>query len=205
MKQKALTKAAEHLELAKTAIEKLDLANGPKAYRIAWSDFLSQASRIYNTLEQGAKGCNASEPWYGRKRHERRKDPLLSYIHHARDSDEHGIDYVVAETGSSANVRLVDGAKEIHASFELMVDSTGKPHVRNVQSTTPEAIAAIELTEPRMELVTAKDSRTGNKFEPPEMHQGRPIVFNSPPTVASYALVYLEAMLDEAGQLPAHV
>ncbi len=204
MKKVALSKAADHLELAKAAAEKLDLASGPKAYSRAWSDFLSQSSRFYSKLEQGAKGCKTSEPWFGRKRHERRKDPLLSYIHHARDTDEHGLDYVVAETGSRLNVHMAEGAERINTSFEMMVDSQGKVHIRNPQTTTPESVSAMELVEPRMELVIVKDNRFNDSFHPPSMHLDRPIVFNSPATVANLMIAYLSMLLDEAATLPEH-
>ncbi len=203
MKKIAKERAAEHLALARATIDRLTLADGPKAYSQAWSDFLSQASRIYSKLEQGAKGCKTSEPWFGRMKAERKLDPLLAYIHHARNSDEHGLDYVVAETGSSLIGTMAEGATEFHMAAEVMLDATGKLHVRNPQTKTPDAVTSVELTEPRMELATVKDR--GNNFEPPELHLGRPIVFNSPPAVAKLAVDYLASMLAGAAKLPEHI
>lgn len=202
MKKIAIEKASEHLELARATIDRLSLAYGPKAYSQAWSDFLSQTSRFYGKLEQGAKGCKTSEPWFGRMKAERKRDPLLAYIHHARNSDEHGLDYVVAETGSSLIGNMAEGATEFHMAAEVMVDATGKLHVRNPQTKSPDAFTSVRLTEPRMELATVKDR--GNKFEPPEVHLGRPIVFNSPPAVAKLAVDYLAFMLIEVAKLPEH-
>ena len=64
----------------------------------AWTDFLIAVSAIYSKLEQGAKGNSKSEGWFGRKKRERRKDPLLKYLHAARNSNEHGIERIVEST-----------------------------------------------------------------------------------------------------------
>lgn len=204
MKIIAIQKASEHLELAKAAVPCLNLADGPKAYERAWSEFLTQSSRFYSKLEQGAKGCNKSTPWFGLKKHERKTDPLMSYIHHARDGDEHGLDYVVVETGSELRAYMAKGATEYSVTMQVMMDSFGKMHVRHPKTSTPEAVR-LELIEPRMELVTVKDSRFGDSFDPPLMHRSRPIVDRSPEAIASLALRYMDEMLKEASQLPEHV
>ncbi|HEY0595098.1 hypothetical protein [Sphingopyxis sp.] len=202
MKAIALTRAAEHLELAAAEIDRMSLEGGAKAYSQAWSTFLTQASRFYSKMEQGSKGCKTSEPWFGQKKHERRTDPLLSYIHHARDCDEHGLDYVVAETGSQLSVQMAEGATEIHASFEMMVDDQGKVHIRNPDSKTPQSVATIELHDKRIELVRVTDGRFKDSFDPPRMHLNRPIVDQSPQGVARLAIGYLKEMLEEASKLP---
>lgn len=204
MKALALIRATEHLALAKAEVETLKMEFGPTAYSQSWSRFLSQVSRFYSKLEQGAKGCDVSTPWFGSKKHQRRTDPLLTYVHHARNCDEHGLDYVIAKTGSQLIVTIKDDAKEVRTSLEMMVDHYGKVHIRNPQTTTPESIENMELTEPRMELVAVKDGRSMRTFDPPKMHLGMPIVECAPPDVAKLTIVYLEGVLDEASKLPVH-
>lgn len=190
--------------MAKEAIERLSLENGKRDYEVAWSQFLSQVSRFYSKFEQGSKGCQKSEPWFGRKKHERKTDPLLSYLHHARDSDEHGLEYVVQETGSRLDVQMAEGATKIHTSFDMMVDNRGKVHIRNPKTSTPQAIQAMDLIDPRMELVTVTDGRFGDSFDPPEMHMGMPIVDRSPLGIANLAIPYLNDLMKEASELPEH-
>lgn len=204
MKAIAIEKARAHLELAKEAIEGLNLENGKCAYEVAWSQFLSQVSRFYSKFEQGTKGCKKSEPWFGRKKHERKTDALLSYLHHARDSDEHGLDFVVQETGSRLEVRMAEGATEIHTSFDMMVDDLGQVHIRNPKTSTPQAVQTMDLVDPRMELVTVTDGRFGDSFDPPEMHLGKPIVDRSPSGIAKLTIPYLNDFLEEASELPQH-
>ncbi len=202
MKKIAIDKASDHLELARSAIARMVLDDGPRAYSQAWSDFLSQASRFYSKLEQGAKGCNQSQPWFGRMKAQRKDDPLLAYIHQARNSDEHSLDYVVAETGDALVGTVVGGAKEVHMAAEVMIDAAGKVHVRNAETKTPDALVSLKLENPRMDLVPVRNY--GAKFEVPILHLNKPIVFNSPPTVAKLAVDYMAAMLAEAAALPDH-
>jgi hypothetical protein len=202
MKRVALQKAAEHLELAKAFIAQMKLDDGFKAYERAWSQFLSQASRFYSKIEQGAKGCQTSEPWFGRKKHERRKDPLLSYIHHARDCDEHTIEHITSLTADFIGTQI-DNEKGLRASFEFMVDDRGRMHYRNFESKNLDGEdLPMMVRNPAVALLTVHDRRFGDKFDPPEMHLGRPIVDTSPRGVAALAITYLEDMLKEASALP---
>ena len=202
MKRVALDKAQDHLDLASDAVSDMAAATNFKAYEQAWSQFLTQASRFYSKIEQGAKGCKVSEPWFGSKKHERRKDALLSYIHHARDCDEHTIDNTTAISADmlTGTYDKDDGFK---VSFEFMVDGNGRQHFRNVKATGKDGEALpYELVNPRMVLLTVHDRRYGDKFDPPLMHRTRPIVDTTPRGVAQLALTYLREMLSEARSFP---
>lgn len=84
MKPVAIERAREHLVLAREAAAVLTPDDGFKAYAEAWSQFLSQASRFYSKMEQGAKGCGKSEAWFGKKNaNERQINSYPTYITHA--------------------------------------------------------------------------------------------------------------------------
>lgn len=202
MKAVALAKARQHLDQAKEAAAKLTLDNGFKPYEQAWSDFLSQASRFYSKLEQGSKGCGKTEGWFGRKKHERRKDQLLSYIHHARDSDEHGIDHITRQRADGRSIKFPE-ATEVTTRMWMKRNADGTLDVRDVSVVTPDGkFEREELVNPRVELVTVHDRRYGDSFDPPIMHLDRPIVDKSPSHLAEMAIRYFEGMLDEASKLP---
>ena len=95
MHSRAIEQAEIRLDRVRASTETLCLAKSYKELEIAWIDFLSASSTIYSKLEQGAKGFGKSEAWFGRKKNERRTDELLRYNHHARNSEEHGIDEVI--------------------------------------------------------------------------------------------------------------
>jgi len=204
MKRVALQKAAEHLDLAKSAIQRMSEAKSFKAYEQGWVEFLAQASRFYSKLEQGAKGCDKSTPWFGKKKHERRKDSLLSYIHHARDCEEHTIDYTASITADMLQGQLPEQG-EFKMSCTFMLDKNGKQHFRNIKATGPDGEdLPVELVNPQLALTTVYDRRFGDHFDPPTIHLTRPIVDTTPRGIANLAIQYLEEMLKEAGKLPQH-
>jgi hypothetical protein len=202
MKAIALIKAREHLDQAKEAAGRLTLDNGFRSYEEAWSQFLSQVSRFYSKMEQGSKGCAKSEPWFGKKKHERRKDQLLSYLHHARDSDEHGIDYITVLKADSSVIEFPE-AQEVTVSMWIKRNEDGTLDVRNPTVRTPAGqFDDVVHVNPRVELVTVHDHRYGDSFDPPLMHFNRPIVDRTPQHLADLAIHYLEGMFEEASALP---
>ena len=202
MKRVALQKAAEHLNLVKTAVDEMAAATNFSSYERAWMDFLAQASRFYNKLEQGAKNCNKSEPWFGRRKRERKKDPLLSYIHHARDCEEHAIDFTTSMSADMLRGTMPEEG-DFRVSFDFMIDKNGKQHFRNVKATGPEGEnIPVELVNPNIALLTVLDRRFGDSFDPPAFHLARPIVDKTPRGVASLAATYMSDMLEDAKRLP---
>lgn len=91
MGQTAVVAANISLAKAAAAVEAMRNAKTFPELETAWSDLLSAGHRIFSKLEQGAKASGTSAAWYGRQKNTRRTYPLLSYIHHARNVDEHRI------------------------------------------------------------------------------------------------------------------
>ena len=58
----------------------------------AWADFLTHANRVYLKLRAACYGQGRDWTWWKKMMDERRDDPLLAYIHHARNSDTHRLD-----------------------------------------------------------------------------------------------------------------
>jgi len=205
MRTIAIQKARDHLDLARQAVSGMDITLGFKTYEQAWSQFLTQVSRFYSKLEQGSKGCGKSVGWYGRIKHQRRKDPLLSYLHHARDSDEHSIEDIVRRRASGASIKF-PSAKEVRFSANIRMNSDGTMEVQNQSIETPDGrFTDVEVENPRIQLVTVRDDRFGDKFDPPKEHMGAGIIDTSPLGIANIALEYLEATLQEALELPQRV
>lgn len=188
MRKNALVQAVGRLSKAYSAVNRMQLAKDYAALEEAWSDFLMAAGGVYSKLEQGAKGCGASEGWFGRKKHDRKTDELLSYLHHARNADEHGIEPTTNHQqrvgiGGNGYVRrlVMEGSKVIE------FDADPGIHV---------------VVEDFAALVPAHDRRYGDSFNPPTQHLGQPIPDTSPIGVARLGLAYLEGLISEGGQLP---
>jgi hypothetical protein len=135
----------------------------------AWTDFLIAASAIYSKLEQGAKGHPKSEPWYGRKKKERKDDPLLRYIHHARNSNEHGIERVVGVTPPNRDGygRHLKFNERVPIKFEGRDPKTGE-----VLGTGEGVFAG-----PTLKPIAVYDRKHGDHFVPPETHMGKDIQY----------------------------
>ena len=67
----------------------------------AWVDFLTHANRIYLKLRLACHGQPLDWSWWKKKMDERRDDPLLCYIHHARNTDTHRLEDTVRRTPGS--------------------------------------------------------------------------------------------------------
>lgn len=91
MNEVATKLSAENLDRAVEAFDRIEAATTLVEIETAWSDFLVFANRVFSKLEQGAKSNGKSKAWFDSKKHERRTNTLLRYVHHARNADEHGI------------------------------------------------------------------------------------------------------------------
>ncbi|MGB8737108.1 MAG: hypothetical protein WCD20_13485, partial [Rhodomicrobium sp.] len=134
----------------------------------AWTDFLVAASAIYSKLEQGVKGHSKSEPWYGRKKNERKKDRLLKYLHHARNSNEHGIERVVGTT--PPNFDLLGRPLKFNERHSLMIDILDGVTKLPIGGKREAVLAG-----PTLKPIRAYDRKYGDYFDPPKTHLGKEI------------------------------
>jgi hypothetical protein len=91
------------------SLKELKETKDPAIIETLWENFLIAANGIYSKLERGAKTNGKSKAWYGRKKHERKNDPLLSYLHHARNAAEHGIQRITSRTSTRSLPRTSVG------------------------------------------------------------------------------------------------
>lgn len=195
----AIQHCAQRLAKARDAAQRLEQAAKFTDAESAWSDLLLAASGIYSKLEKASKKDGKTQGWFGRVKHERRTDPLLSYIHHARNSDEHGIEDITSkmDKGTAAfTFREPYDPKRLEGkSFTLGKDAKG--HVR-FTNYDPDIFEVYEYDKPSLLLVPVKDDRYHDKFPAPTEHLGSQINGKSPLVVAGHAIVYLERLIAEA-------
>lgn len=174
-------------ERAQSAREDMGEDYHPREFSKFWPDFLS-AHKIYSKLEQGAKSSSHSGAWFGAKRHERRNDPLLSYVHHARNVDEHGLANIAAP-----------GLKFGEPQFERVANIGPSSNGITVWGeTVPLFPIFADAGQGLLHTVTDR----GVAYRPPQEHLGAVIPAPTPMAVADLALAYLEDMVREAAQLP---
>jgi hypothetical protein len=83
----AVQQANVHLRRARKAFSALEKAKAYDDAQDSWGTFLAAADGIYEVLKDGAEKNGKSAAWFGRMKHIRKKDELLSYIHQARNAD----------------------------------------------------------------------------------------------------------------------
>jgi hypothetical protein len=190
MDQSAVDVAFRNLTKAIASLEALKKAGKAEEFYIAWSDFLTAANRVFSKLEQGAKISGQSKAWFGRKIHERRTDPLLSYLHHARNADEHGL---------APSPKLV-GHKLGAPRIEQVV-TPGIPGRRGVPTTIQNMVFVPVLDDLSSAQLFAVVDR-GVTYNPPTQHLGLAVQDTSPIAIAELAISFLRSLTDEARKLP---
>jgi len=194
MNEKAVSAARDRLQRARTAVADLEKGDKLPEIETAWWSFLLAAAGIYSKLEQGAKGNGKSEAWFGRIKHIRKKDPLLSYMHHARNSEEHSLE------GSTAR-----GVGLIALDKNVEIIETGHPKKLEMNIKNPKALrAGVPVAQAvfGIRLAPVSDSRFGDTFPVPITHLGQKLKDNTVAEVARVGLQYLESLVAEAATLP---
>lgn len=195
MNKTGLSKAKGRLQKSRECVERIRIAQEFETFESAWTDFLLASNSVYSVLEQSVKGHTKAEEWFGRKKHERRIDPLLAYLHQARNTDEHGIEPVAEHDPGGFSI----GTRGEHVSIENMVFGPEGLHatIRPVDGKYP----TIQIRTPRAVLIHVRNSRFGDVFNPPREHLGKTLDDNSPLSVAELGLAHLEKLVEEAENL----
>jgi hypothetical protein len=161
------------------------------AFSREWETFLHTAGLVYSKLGEGAVGCGVSTNWIARKRQDRKADPLLQYVHQARNGEEHGLEPSIEH---AYRVVVTPGVmEEYFARFEpngdmILLNSDMEPAAKSLPLTGA--------------LRSVTNSKFGDVFPPPTMHLGLLLGEPSAFEVARLAISYLEGLITEATQLP---
>jgi hypothetical protein len=189
MQANAITEAKIRLGRARQALAEIETAgfDFPKL-ETGWWQFLLAANAIYVKLYAGKKGHPRSDAWFGQKMHERKNDELLSYIHYARNSEEHGLD-----SSTTTGFTLEPTDKRV----KVIEHPDGRTEIC-VPEDFPVGKALGKFTPPKVTLVRVYDGRSRRYFNPPTIHIGSPIDGKSPAVVARLAVDHLTALIAEA-------
>lgn len=197
MNQKAVSQIKARLLRAQEASDKLDVATDFREIEEAWVDFIHAVSTIYNKLEQAVKSNGKNNAWYGRVRGLRRSDPLLSYVHHARDCDQHGIRDRAKHASTIWELEeplLLEGVPILGFTVDPG-ESVGD--IEFCDGTNPPRIIT-PVKRDIAELVTVYDHKHSVSFDPPKKHLDEDVRDIAPKNVAKLALAYMVSVVDEA-------
>lgn len=191
-----LASCSKRLEKARLALQRLEQTKDPVETESAWSDLILAASSIYSKLEQGSKITGSAVGWYGRKSHERKNDPLLSYLLHARNADEHGIKDITRVAKGEGQIRFYEPFDPAKLEGKKLI--IGRDPLGNlVLGKSSDAPFSVEVhNEPTCVLVPVKDR--GVSYQPPTTHLGQQLDDTTPLAVGRLAVLYLEALINDA-------
>lgn len=190
----ALTHCVRRLEKARAALEVLRSAHSFEETEIAWSDFLAAHHTVFAKLEQASKKDNTTRNWFNLVKNERRTDELLKYVHHARNSDEHGIEDVTVRIGRAHVIRFKnDTGKPMEINSRITIDRRGATFEETGER---RGYTSVEnIMEPSVILTKVVDSKYGDSFDPPSDHFGAAVNSSSPLYVAELAYDYLHKLV----------
>jgi hypothetical protein len=180
----AILQASERLNRAKQAIEAMEAEEPAASLEMLWLDFLLAAHGVYLKLEKGAQGNPKSRHWFGKVKHERKTDPLLRYLHQARNAGEHGLSRPTKRTNTY--IMVPPGG-----AVALVVTAPGEWTAQAVRG-------ELEFPNDIIRLVAVYDDRSDNWYQPPVAHLGQPLADTTPLGVATAAIAYLERLIGAA-------
>jgi hypothetical protein len=194
LKRIAIDKATDRLDRARTALASAIDGKSFPDFNAAWTDLLIYLNTIHEILRGGAKGNKKSEEWFGRAIGQRKNDPLLAYLHHARNADEHGLEAITKLAPGYVGIDSTSGDLIIN---DLVASPSGITigSIRSPSGGTP----IIKVQPPAAKLVAVTDR--GVRFDPPTVHLGKAIADNLPVTVGQLGLAFHEKILEEAKKL----
>ncbi len=159
----------------------------------AWRTFLNNAGKVWNKVELACKTVPRSQGWLGKHLRARKKDMLLRYVHHARNSDEHTLTEIVSRQPGGLGIRGAPGTSGVYV--KSMTINSGPSGTQINYEGSPIEIVQIA---PRVKLERVFDR--GDWYNPPTQHLEKPLSSADPLVVAEAAFAYMDAMVGEGEQ-----
>jgi hypothetical protein len=214
VRKKAINSAKFRLASAQAAVVEFENGLTVGAQKQAWWRFLTDSAAVYEKLKAGSIDAGGrSAGWFGRVTAARKGDPLLAYIHHARNCEYHGLEETVAARGRSIGIHDAQG--RLMFGFVGPSDENDEPtappsdiqsdlYVNDVEITAENSHShglSAPIRPASLYLVDVVDGRSGKKFPPPELHLGAKIDGTNPSCVAKATIDYLQYLVEQAANL----
>lgn len=176
------------LNSAQRAIEAMAGAESFDSYEGEWREFLGLIEKAWVKVERACVPIQARfQPWQGQYQALRRKDMLLRYLKAARDADNHSIQDLTKMDPGSRSIGFANPRGGYIEHMEIrngeIVEYRGDPIV--VTDTLPHPVA-----------LPVKNS--GQWYNPPTSHLGKPVTDRHPTALAMMGLEFYRAFVAEA-------
>ena len=199
----AIRQSRARLAKARDALARLEASTSYEDSESAWSDFLISTNGVYSKLEQGSKSTGRGTAWFGRVKNVRKSDWLLSYMHHARNSEEHGLEDVtkrMAKGQATITIREnpgepFDPLKLVGLNLFVGTDSSGNAVVKSSDETL---VTTSMYDNDAIALAQVRDTRFNDCFNPPYRHKGVELTDVTPRAIGRLFVEYLAELIDDA-------
>jgi hypothetical protein len=184
-----LNPAKRELEWAKNCLKRMQDSNTLEEIEEAWSNYLSCIEKVFTRLDLAIYSHKKYNGFISPYNCQRKKDDLLSYLKHARNSDHHGLSATTQKSSSGVGFGSVDES----GSFSMVLSSDMNGNF----SMIPISPVKVTFYPERVEVLPCKD-RNQNIHHPPVSHLHNPIGSRSPIILAGMGISYYEEMLNSA-------
>lgn len=201
MKKETIKKCNDRIRRCNKAIDQLRDAKNIEDAEDAWWAFLVAAKGLWVQLKKGASNNQKAMTWLGTKVKFRKSDPLLNYLFHARDSDEHTVEF--SSKGLSGGLKISSGAPILTMQRQgdvirlVGVSPEEGKSIEDYIDPNTGAIKGLQFFPITIRLLEAT-ARDGTVYPSPKSHLGNTIDPNDAVQCAALALKWYEALISEA-------
>ena len=183
-------KASDELETAREALDRMRYASSFEEYQRGWQSLLAALGKCWNKIQSAGSQITDSkyQPWFGKIKHTRNKDPLLKYIGHARDADTHSIQDLLKKEPGYTTINPAFGNKLSIRNLQM----------ENGQVTRLESNVPIKVDHYGEGVRMVKCMNHSAWMEPPTEHQGHTLPDKTPITAGLFAIGYYENFIQQA-------
>lgn len=185
-----LVQSRRHQENARHAVAQMRTAGSFEAYEAAWRQFLQEINKVWKKVELECKKNSKFKAWRVKYVELRKTDPLLCYLHHARNSEEHTLTEITKRVAGSLAISAPPETGVLHIR-SLRVDADGTLEYDG-------SPAVFQVTQPSVELDRVLDR--GNWYEVPAAHLGNSLLRKDPISLADLGLKFYAEYISAAEQ-----
>jgi hypothetical protein len=198
LKRKGFEKARARLLDAFHAHEDLKASKDWASFESAWTRLLTALNAVYSILEQSCRGAPTSERWFANAKKQRKTDEVLSYLHHARNVNDHGISEVLQQQPGGIGINASGGRGSPMYIERLAVRADGT--IEELRGHSLDG-SPLQITHypARVGLVPVRDR--GVDYEPPTSFLGEKLEDPSPVNVATQVLEFMVFLFSDAETL----
>lgn len=187
---KALDKACQCLDRAKIKLEAMKSCPDMNEAAILWGEFLVEFNRVYLRLKKASE-TGPIKGWFDNLKNKQKTDPLLSYLLHARDVTEHGVEEVTSE--GNHTISSDSGVMEL----VLDKDTNTYKAIKSYLSKSNIKFIAFHIS--YLKLVRVVD-RSGH-YDVPKEHMNKILKDDSPYAIGLEGIRFIENKIKEAKKL----